>query len=125
MAQAKASSGEVDLWKAPEPGRNGARELVDGFDPQVYPGNGPYFTTDQNLAEAYQRHYQAGLEEIHMPRETFDDLLGRGIILEDPLYPAGVSYHVPPSGLSEFNRAMQQGGPNVFHAQSCAHVPHG
>jgi hypothetical protein len=95
----------------------GAREIAKGFDPQMYPGNGPYFTTDDMLAERYQRHYLAGLQEIHMPHPVFEDLMSRGVIVEDPMYPPGIGYHVPPSSLSEFNLAIQQGNPNVFHPQ--------
>jgi hypothetical protein len=117
MERAMPSQDDVILWKAPQPGRDGAREIAKGFDPQMYPGNGPYFTTDDMLAERYQRHYLAGLQEIHMPRPVFEDLMSRGVIVEDPMYPPGIGYHVPPSSLPEFNLAIQQGNPNVFHPQ--------
>jgi len=112
-----ANYDEVVLWKAAQPGRDAAGELAKGFDPQLYPGKGPYFSPDRSLAESFQKHYQAGLQEIHLPQPVFEDLLSRGIILEDPFYPQGKSYHVPPSGLAEFNRAMRQGSPNVFWPQ--------
>lgn len=111
------SPDEVVLWKAPQPGRDPAREIAGGFEPRMYPGNGPYFTRDKTLAVVYQRHYLAGLQEIHLPRVLFEDLLTRGMVVEDPMYPPGISYHVPPLGLSEFNAAINQGSPNVFHPQ--------
>src|SRR5436309_15958991 len=113
MGDAMATQGTVVLWKAPQSGLDGARELVGRFDPQLYPGNGPYFTTDKSLAESYERHYRAGLQEINLTRADFEDLLSRGIVLQDPMYPAGISYHVPPGGLAEFNAAIQRG---IFHS---------
>lgn len=112
-----ASADEVILWKAPQPGRDSAREVIEGFDPQKYPGNGPYFTTVREIAEDYEKHYQAGLQVIRIPRAVFRDLIRNGILVLDPLYPDdNESYHVPPGGLPLFNEAMQQGTPNEFQS---------
>lgn len=107
---------EVTLWKAPQPGRDGAREISDGFDPKEYPGNGPYFTTVQAVAEDYLRAYQAGMQVIHLPRSVFKELIRQGILLPDPYYPDDEGYHVPAAGLAVFNAAIRQGTPNEYHS---------
>src|SRR5947209_3343680 len=109
-----AAADEVVLWKAPQPGRDPGKELIEGFEPRDYPGNGPYFTTVRAIAEGYLRHYGAGLQVIYLPRELFAELLRQGIIVADPLYPDGESYHVPPAGLAVFNAALAQGPPNEY-----------
>jgi hypothetical protein len=109
-----SSVDEVILWKAPQPNRDPARELADGFDPQIYPGNGPYFTTVRAIAEDYQTHYHAGLQVIRLPRRVFQALIDQGIVVPDPLYAENESFHVPPAGLLSFNTAMQQGSQNEF-----------
>jgi hypothetical protein len=111
-----ASLDKVALWKAPQPGRDAAREICDGFDPKDYPGNGPYFTTVRTIAEEYLKVYQAGMQLVHLPRLSFDELTRKGVIVPDPFYPDGESYHVPPAGLVLFNAAMQQGDPNQFQS---------
>ncbi len=105
---------EVILWKAPQPGRLATQEIVDGFDPQDYPGDGPYFTTDRSIAETFKKNYGNGIQEIHVPKVEFEGLVNKGIILKDSLYDPGISFHVPPLGLGEFNEAIKKGTPNVF-----------
>lgn len=94
-----AAADEIVLWKAPP-----------------YPGNGPYFTTIRAIADDYLKHYQAGIQAIYMPRTLFADLVQQEIIVADPLYAEGESYHVPPAGLAVFNLAIRQGTPNEYHA---------
>ncbi len=107
---------EVTLWKAPQPGRDGAREVVAGFDPQAYPGKGPYFALDEQLAREYQSNYQNGLQELYLPQSLFDDLVRQGVIVADPFYP-GRSCHVPSGDLPRFNEAIKHGTPNVYHPE--------
>lgn len=105
------------LWKAPQPRRDAARELIDGFDSAAYPGNGPYFSVVREIAVEFQDSYQAGLQEIHVPRLLFESLGQKGIIQTDPFYTKGESWHVPPDGLDEFNNAIKQGTQNLYHPQ--------
>jgi hypothetical protein len=105
---------ELILWKAPQRGRAAEREVVDGYDPAVYPGNGPYFTTKRTVAEDFQDSYANGMQQIHIPGDVFRELIDHGIIVPDPMYDQGVSYHVPSVGLAVFNAAMQRGTPNVY-----------
>ena len=100
---------EVILWKAPQPGRPAEREIIDGFDPQLYPGNGPYFATVKAIAVGFSNIYGNGLQEIHFSRAVFDDLVARGVIVADTFYDPNESYHVPAARLTEFNEAMKQG----------------
>jgi hypothetical protein len=100
---------EVILWKAPQPGRPAEQEIIDGFDPQLYPGNGPYFATIKAIAVGFANIYGNGLQEIHFPKTVFDDLVGRGVILADTFYDPDESYYVPAARLTEFNEAMKQG----------------
>ncbi len=108
---------EVTLWKAPQKGRDGAAEVASGFDPNVYPGNGPYFAFARDFAEGWQDIYENGLQEIHLPRTLFEDLVQKGVIQSDSYCP-GQSCHVPAAGLAAFNQAIQQGSPNVYHPQA-------
>jgi|SRR5947209_6838207 len=110
-----AAADEVVLWKAPQPGRDAVRELINGFDPQEYPGNGPYFATVRAIAHEYLRFYKAGLQVIYLPRTLFDDLIRQSIILPDRYYTDGESYHVPAAGLVVFNMAIEQGSPNEYY----------
>ena len=100
---------EVILWKAPQPSRRAEQEIVDGFDPQLYSGNGPYFTTVKAIAEGFASIYGNGLQEIHFSRAVFDDLVARGVIVADTFYDPNESYYVPAARLTEFNEAMKQG----------------
>ena len=100
---------EVILWKAPQLGRRAEQEIVDGFDPQQYPGNGPYFTTVKAIAEGFASIYGNGLQEIHFSRMVFDNLVARGVIVADTFYDPNESYCVPAARLTEFNEAMKQG----------------
>ena len=110
------SSDAVTLWKAPGKGRTGAAgEVRAGFDPAEYPGDGPYFATDKSIAEGFQQSYGNGLQEINIPRSTFDELVQRGVIRMDGYYEPGRSWHVPADRLAEFNEAVKQGATNQFH----------
>ncbi len=79
-------SSEVILWKAPQVNRQPEKEVHSGFDPKDYPGIGPFFALDRPLAEEWQGIYKNGLQEIHLPRAVFEDLLANGMILEDNVY---------------------------------------
>jgi hypothetical protein len=107
-------AGIIILWKAPQRGRDAAREVVEGFDPQEYPGNGPYFATVQEVAEQYQLHYRSGLQAFYLSTADFEELRRKGMIVADPFFPEGISYHVPADGLSEFNMALKSGPANEF-----------
>ncbi len=110
-------SAVVTLWKAPAPGRLGlADEVVNGFAPSRYPGNGPYFATDKTIALEFRSSYNNGLQEINIPRSVFDQLVQKGVIKVDGLYQRGRSWRVPPRGLGEFNEAIKLGPPNAFHS---------
>src|SRR5947208_1261639 len=104
---------EITLWKAPQPGRDGAREVLVGYDPADYPGNGPYFALEQDLAEDWQAFYQNGLQEIHLARSVFDSLVNQGLIQSDA-YSQGRACHVLPAGLPAFNAAVRQATPSVY-----------
>src|SRR5438874_1163763 len=101
---------EVVLRKAPQPGQDGARELVDGFDAQTYPGLGPFFASVEDAADQVQKAYQNGMQEIRLPADQFQDLVHRGIVCPDPLSPAGTAWHVPADGLPELNAIVQKFG---------------
>jgi hypothetical protein len=131
-ADSLPSEPETKLWKAPAkdagPGitrrgdwmvpRDPEAEVQQGFDPDLYPGNGPYFgmgDAGRALAEDWAEYYQNGLQEFSMPSSEYDSLVEQGIIQPDPYYPPGVSVHVPPEGLPGFNDAITEGSPNVYH----------
>jgi hypothetical protein len=107
---------EVTLWKAPQQGRDAIAEVTRGFEPAVYPGDGPFFALELQLAEQWRAVYRNGLQEIHVPRPLFEDLLRQGVIQPDTYYP-GRSCHVPPPGLVLFNQAILQGTPNAYHPE--------
>lgn len=107
--------GEITLWKAPQPGRAGAQEVIDGYDHLRYPGDGPYFARDKVIADRLQSNYGNGLQEINIPETLFQDLLDQGIVQPDAYYGQERSYHVPPAGLPVFNEAIKKGSPNVYH----------
>lgn len=122
---------ETILWKGPGkeagPGvwgggfvvpRNPAQEVVDGFDPALYPGRGPFFGVGEPgrvEAQSWADYFENGLQEIHIPTSDYDLLVRQGVIRPDPFLPHGVSIHVPPSGLPAFNDAIKKGTPNVYH----------
>ncbi len=113
-----ASPDEVTLWRAPATRcANPLQELQQGFEPADYPGMGLFFATEKFIAESFQQSYQNGLQEFHMPRDLFDRLVQLDVILPDTFYPVGQSWHVPPSGLHEFNVAVGQGTPGKYHPQ--------
>lgn len=105
---------EVPLWKAPQKGRDAIHEITSGYDPDQYPGDGPYFALDKALAVEFEAIYGNGLQEIRMPRSLFDELVRLGVIRRDTYYPTR-SCHVPPVGLPDFNEAINQGTPNEYH----------
>jgi len=108
---------EITLWKAPQSGRLGSKEITFGYDPAEYPGDGPYFTTDPDIADVFQAGYKNGIEVIHIPNKVFHDLVDLGVIVPDAFYPLGKSYHVPVQGLPAFNQAIKLGSPNEYHPQ--------
>jgi hypothetical protein len=103
--------------RPPQNGRIASQEVVDGFDPEQYPGEGPYFATVRKIAEGYQETYGNGMQKIFLPRVLFEELLRQGIIRPDMCYEAGQCYHVPASGLRLFNEAMKLGTPNVYEPE--------
>src|SRR5438093_441422 len=96
----------VILWRAPSVfSRYPEREVVDGFSPSDYPGNGPYFATDLRIALDWAYHYRRGLQQIHLDRTLFDRLVNEGILAPDGYYGQGQSWHVPNEKLDRFNLA--------------------
>ena len=109
---------DTTLYKAPLRGRStAADEVVNGYSPANYPGNGPHFSSTRTLAEEFQFRYQNGLQEINIPSNRFDELVAEGIIQPDPEYSLGYSWFVPAENLPAFNQAIQTGGPNVYTPQ--------
>ncbi len=107
---------EVTLWRGVPPNcRDPAGEVVNGYAAVDYPGNGPYFATERQIAHAFAFSYGCGIQELHIPRPLFEALVIQGVILADRYYPPGQSWHVPPGGLADFNAAIQQGTPNHYH----------
>jgi hypothetical protein len=90
---------------------------LEGFDPVLYPGDGPYLTTDRQLAEEFQKAYTNGLQVFHVPRAMFQSLLDQGIIKRDPHIEDRLSYHVPAQGLGIFNEAIEKGSTNVYYPE--------
>ena len=106
----------VSLFKAPQGGRTGvAQEVVEGFSPGRYPGNGPYFSTDPAIVAEYMFHYRNGMQEIRIPRHLYDEMLGDGVIVRDTFEVNSV--YVPARGLDRFNETLRQGPPNVYYPQ--------
>jgi hypothetical protein len=108
---------EVILWKAPQRGRPAVQEIVEGYALEVYPGNGPYFAANQEIAEEFRTAYENGMQKIIIPKGLFEKLLGQGVIKADTLYAEGQAYHVPAVGLGLFNAAVKQGTPNEYIPQ--------
>ncbi len=107
---------EVILWRAVPPGcRDPAGEVAIGYAAIDYPGDGPYFATDRQIADAFAFCYGFGMQELHIPKVLFETLVIRGILQPDGYYPLGHSWHVPAGGLADFNAAIQQGTPNCYH----------
>ena len=91
---------EIPLWRAPAKRcSDPLREVQQGFDPADYPGKGLFIASVRSLAESFQFHYQNGLQEFFIAQAEFERLVQSQVILPDPIYPAGQSWHVPPSGL--------------------------
>ena len=97
---------EKTLWKAPQKGRDARKELMDGFDPNDYPGDGPYFAFEREFAERWAKVYQNGLQEVRLSRLVFEELARQGLIMEDSYYP-GQACHVLPAGLGVFNESIK------------------
>jgi hypothetical protein len=47
--------------------------MIEGFDADHYPDLGLFLATHQPLAEEFQRCYENGLQEMHMPAHVFKD----------------------------------------------------
>ena len=110
-----ATGDEVTLWRAPSLAcRDPAREVLHGYEPSDYPGNGPYFTAVKDIAKGFAACYGRGMQELHMPRDLFETLIQRGDVQPDGWYGPGESWHVPPGGLAEFNAAIAQGTANKY-----------
>lgn len=111
-----AAVDEVALWRAPSPTcRDPAGEVIHGYAATEYPGNGPYFAADENIAKGFAACYGRGMQKLYVPRALFELLVQRGLMRPDGWYPAGQSWHVPPDGLAEFNAAIGQGTTNQYH----------
>jgi hypothetical protein len=109
---------EVTLWRAPQGDwKDAAREVKEGYVHEHYPAQGPYFATEKAVAVAFQYCYRNGMQEIHLPRLVFEDLVQKGLIQPDGFYLPGQSWHVPSDGLAVFNRAIQLGSPNEYHPE--------
>lgn len=108
-----ADQDEVTLWKAPQRSRDAAAEVAAGFDPREYPGDGPYFALDLELAKDWEKIYQNGIQAVHIPRRLYEDLVNRQVIVPDSYCP-GRSCHVPPVGLAAFNEAIRQGTTGTY-----------
>ena len=108
---------EAILWKAPQQGRPVVQESVAGYALETYPGNGPYFAANQEIAEEFRTAYENGMQKIFIPKGLFEKLLDQGIIEADPLYAEGQAYYVPAVGLELFNAAIKQGSPNEYIPQ--------
>lgn len=113
-----AGEWEVILWRAPSPScPDPAREVKEGFDAQLYPGNGPYFATHELVARDFQKCYRKGIQEIHIPGPLFDTLVRQGVIEPDDFFPEGQSWHVPAKGLPDFNAVVAQGTANRYQPE--------
>ncbi len=98
----------VTLWKAPRPSNsNAAAEVVDGYSPNDYPGDGAFFSLDRSVAQKYQFHYQNGLQSIQMPRKVFEQMIKVGVIQND--FYERDSVNIPASGLKQFNSQITSG----------------
>lgn len=111
------SGGIKTLWKAPQRGRtDAAEEVVQGFDPEKYPGKGPFFSTDKATAQGYQQKYENGLQEINIDQDDYDRLYNEGVIQDD--WWENGSVHVPAEGLDKFNDIIKKDPPNAYYTQS-------
>ncbi|MCM8541265.1 MAG: hypothetical protein NE328_13405 [Lentisphaeraceae bacterium] len=107
-----ANDETVTLFKAPQKGRDGAKEVVEGYDPKTYPGEGPFFSTEKGVSEKYQYHYQNGLQEINIPKKEYDNLVEKKVIQKDTLEKNSVN--VPEKDLEKFNEAIKKGPENKY-----------
>ncbi len=105
----------VDVWKAPQRTRTDALdEVVNGFDPGRYAGDGPYFALDPAVARVWQQNYQNGMQHIRITRSDYDSLVSREIIQPDGYYAPGRSIHILEGGLADFNEAIRRGPANSY-----------
>ena len=105
----------VPLYKAPQsrrPLRQVLDEIAEGFDPARYPGKGPFFTTDPQVAATYARAYGNGVQTFRLLRVDFERLVGKRVIRTD--FFERSSYHVLPDVLRHFNMALRRGPPNSY-----------
>lgn len=113
-----ANGNDVVLWRAPSPEcADPAREIGEGFEPERYPGDGPYFATYKQVAEEFQRCYGNGMQEIHLPQMLFDTMIEQGFLKPDGYYPPGQSWHVTADDLPAFNAAIKHGEPNRYYPE--------
>jgi hypothetical protein len=119
------TSGEITLWRAPSQAcADPEGEVKKGFDPGQYPGQGLYLALFKSVAEGFQRCYGNGLQEMHLSKDVFEELVRQGIIRPDSFYPEGQSWHVLPDCIAAFNEAMLQGSEGHYHP-SFQGVDHG
>ena len=114
---------EVSLYKAPPPSRPQSEilnELTNGFDPNNYPGDGPFFARNLKAAADFQFNYQNGMQTFTMPEDSYLSLINNGVIVPDPNLPPGEAVHVPPKGLDKFNEAIKEGSPNTYKPERTA-----
>lgn len=111
-----AAQDEVTLWRAPSPSCcDPSREVLEGYAADEYPGHGPYLATEEGLALEFADCYGRGLQELHLPRARFEEMVKEGVIQPDTWYPEGQAWHVPPEGLEVFNASIKAGTPNLYH----------
>jgi hypothetical protein len=112
------TSEETILWKAPQAGRDGASEILNGFSAETYVGEGAYFGVNENglkIAKGFEYHYGNGLQEIHIQTSELKNLIDRGLVVFDGNYKKGYAIIVKPEGLKQFNEAISRGTANIFH----------
>lgn len=86
-------------------------EVTSGIDPARYPGEGPFFTTSKK----YQFKYGNGLQEINIPKASYEELRSDGVVRDDWFEVDSV--HVPADGLESFNTALRSGPPNAYYPE--------
>ncbi|TVQ05617.1 MAG: hypothetical protein EA368_18950 [Leptolyngbya sp. DLM2.Bin27] len=74
-----SSSQFVTIYKAPQRGK-GQKLLDEGFQPEDFPHNPPYFDgkcyfagpNDRSIAEEFNQSYREGILEVTINRETYE-----------------------------------------------------
>jgi hypothetical protein len=111
-----SSEQTVTIYKAPQPGK-AEKLLKDGFQPMDFPYNPPYVDgkcyfadpKSRSLAESYNNHYQQGILEVTMDRQTYNQYFkmlerpyqggsGRELAIPHSLFPI----------LNQFPRILKQ-----------------